>query len=139
VKPGQAYAEQYRNRAHHHPTTLKTKQKQEIKARAHKRKMYSLIQSSGKKARKEYGKQVLDVIPDIHQAELEDECQRFVVTHINLTNDKLGNIENLTENQSLSVTWIEERKNISSIKVWRNCEKADFHDNWSVTGEHYVL
>jgi len=86
VKPGQAYTEYYRTRAHQLLTTLKTKQKPEIRIHAQKRKMASPSQSCSKKARKEYGEHVLDVIhvQDIPKVELEQQCQKYMNIHSNL-------------------------------------------------------
>jgi len=110
VKPGTAFTTHYRQTARHLLTSQKSKRKPEVRDRAYKRKLADSAQCSSKKARREYGTDALDVVPDVSSQQLQDKCKNYMSVHVNLTEDKIKKIEALTTSQSQCTTWIDERK-----------------------------
>ena len=110
VKPGSTFTSHYRQRALNLLRSQKSKKKPEVKARAYKRKQVSSRQSASKKAKKEYGEEALDVVPDITSEELEKSCKNFLSQNIYISESQIEVIERDTRGQSFSTTWIDERK-----------------------------
>ena len=75
-----------------------------------KRKLKSSVESQTKRARRAYGKEAVDVVPDISTKELEERSAEFLDKHINISEQKCSEVESNTKDQSNSALWKKERR-----------------------------
>ncbi|KAJ8313214.1 hypothetical protein KUTeg_009233 [Tegillarca granosa] len=87
-----------------------SKKTEESKRKRWKRKHEANKESTSKKAKREYGPDVLDSVPDILPTVLDQKKQNFLQKHVNLTPDKLKIIEKGTRQQNQSSVWQNERR-----------------------------
>ena len=67
-------------------------------------------ESTSKKARREYGPNSTEVCDDLDITTLEQLKEEYLKLHIEISNDKLGQIDKQTVQQSASQVWKSERK-----------------------------
>ena len=67
-------------------------------------------ESTSKKARREYGPNSTEVCDDLDITTLEQLKEEYLKLHIEISNDKLDQIEKQTVQQSASQVWKSERK-----------------------------
>ena len=107
---GDIFTSIYQKRARDLRTNSASKNKEENKAKRWKRKMQSSLQSNSKRARLAYGKDAIDVTPDLGKEELEKKMEKFLNEEIKISEDKIRKVEEKTRNQSQSKVWMTERK-----------------------------
>jgi hypothetical protein len=87
-----------------------SKAKPDIKMKRWSKKSALLKQSKSCQARKSYGPEALDITPDLTETELEKSKEVFLTQEINISEQKIDQIEERTREQSKSTAWKLERK-----------------------------
>ncbi|KAJ8305334.1 hypothetical protein KUTeg_015879 [Tegillarca granosa] len=107
-----------------HQLYEQSKKTEESKRKRWKRKHEANKESTSKKAKREYGPDVLDSVPDILPTVLDQKKHNFLQKYVNLNPDKLKIIEKGTRqlNQSFCLAkW--KKKKINIIKLWSHYQK----------------
>ncbi|KAJ8314129.1 hypothetical protein KUTeg_008690 [Tegillarca granosa] len=95
--------------------------------------IYTYRKSNSKKARKEYGSESLQVVPDLEKSELLQRCEEYDNSCVRLTDRQCKKIEQLTRIQSLSVTWKEERIKKTNILCFKTIVRRLIYGNFGGT------
>lgn len=104
------YLNTYRTRAKKYIRTKISQQKEENKKRKMKRKLSTERISMTKKARQDYGSEVLDDSEDMTEKELNLKCDKYYNQCVKVDENAAVNIEQNTKDQSDSELWRSERK-----------------------------
>ncbi|XP_060568496.1 uncharacterized protein LOC132727107 [Ruditapes philippinarum] len=107
-RPDRVFINTYRQRFVRYRCTKRAKGSEINRNKRKLKKMKASVESSSKKARKEYGETVLQDTADISPSQLKKECDTFYKSTISTCNSKL--IEQHTRGQSSNINWFAERK-----------------------------
>ena len=87
-----------------------SKKRPEAAAQRWKRKVTAVKESTSKSARSSYGPEAVEVQPDVPASVLQTKMGSYEDKHINISDEKIAAIENITKTQSSSQVWHEERR-----------------------------
>ena len=88
------------------------------------KKVKTLSESLIQKSKMEYGKEALDVEPDVTMEELNKKMTDFKGREIYITNADMKKWSNKQKiNQNLQYGKLKEKKKINSIKLWTSLQK----------------
>ncbi|XP_078329794.1 uncharacterized protein LOC144624228 [Crassostrea virginica] len=110
TSPGYFFIEMYNKRDKDYENTKKSVKRPDHQKKRWQKKMKGWSESTSKKARREYGPNSTEVCDDLDITTLEQLKEEYLKLHIEISNDKLDQIEKQTVQQSASQVWKSERK-----------------------------
>ncbi|XP_052243152.1 uncharacterized protein LOC127853067 [Dreissena polymorpha] len=108
--PGYHFIKLYEERDKQLTISNQSKSKPQAQSNRWKRKVSSANESTSKSAKSSYGNEAIQCEDDVDTSVLNTKCDQFMSHHINISNDKINAITTLTEDQSNSQVWHQERR-----------------------------
>ena len=130
-RPDSVYIKTYRIRSKQYIETMKSSKKQSNKDKKRKRKLEISRQSTTKKAKLKYGKDILDDSDDISKEQLEKEMDIYYNQNVRVTSEEVEIIEQDTKDQSLNQKWYEERKKRITSSIFGDIISRGINNNTS--------
>jgi hypothetical protein len=120
TEPTEAFERLYTSRAKQLGHCKKSKARPDVKARARKRRSALNSSARSKKAKAEYGKEAVDVVPDLSPEALKVACDLFREKEVSCSSGKIAEVEKLTRQQSSCALWKAERRSRLTASVFRD-------------------
>ncbi|KAH3830252.1 hypothetical protein DPMN_103493 [Dreissena polymorpha] len=109
--PGYHFIKLYEERDKQLTLSNQSKSKPQAQSNRWKRKVSTANESTSKSAKSSYGNEAIQCEDDVDASVLNTKCDQFMSHHINISNDTINAITTLTEDQSNSQVWHQERRN----------------------------
>jgi hypothetical protein len=78
------------------------------------------VSARSKKAEAEYGKEAVDVVPNLAPVALQAVCDQFREKEVNCSSEKIADVEKLTRQQSSCALWTAEKRSRRTASVFRD-------------------
>ena len=108
--PGYHFIKLYEERDKQLTLSNQSKSKPQAQSNRWKRKVSTANESTSKSAKSSYGNEAIQCEDDVDTSVLNTKCDQYMSHHINISNDKINAITTLTEDQSNSQVWHQERR-----------------------------
>ncbi|KAH3872866.1 hypothetical protein DPMN_036089 [Dreissena polymorpha] len=108
--PGYHFIKLYEERDKQLTLDNQSKSKPQAQSNRWKRKESIANESTSKSAKSSYGNKAIQCEDDVDASVLNTKCEQYMSHHINVSNDKINASTTLTEDQSNSQVWHQERR-----------------------------